>query len=184
MVGDAARPGACRAGSRSTSRPPSYQCFAQTPSVARGPAGQDSIASSNGTPSGVAQRGADRPRVVSTSGRRPRGARAGRSAHARRSRPAAGSPRSASVGLAADLARSEATTRGRVADQEARCVSAAEPVAADLRQQVVGHVLLVEDRLAAGDGADQRRRRPAASRSALAAMTSSRPGWSSPVRRR
>ena len=152
----------------------SYQCFAQTPSVRARPAGQDSIARRTGrrAPRRAPEAAARILQHVAREHDRRRAA--GRAGDASKISTCCGRPVSASAG-----ARKHLGERGehlvRVADQEG-VGELVDPAALDRRQQVVGHVLLVADRAPAGDRARQPRR-PGASRSRGAAMTSSRPGW-------
>ena len=142
----------------------SYQYGAQTPSLARGPAGQCSMRGVNGICSKVhnARRcasGAFRNSSASmTGGARP--VRAGDLLVQR------GFLQHADVlrGRVRPALQVRREHLARIADQE-HMRHRVEPVVADVRQHVVGHVLLVEHRLAVRDRTGQHARRRGASRS-------------------
>ena len=142
----------------------SYQCAAQTPSVSRGPAGQLSIVSLNGMPSAAQSRrstaaGSARSASASmTGGGSPTIARPPRKAPPARTKPISSKLDRLALGrIGGEHAR-------RMADQEG-VPAGAHPVAPDLRQHVMRHVLLVEERLAARRRAGELSLRPSASRS-------------------
>ena len=159
-----------------------YQCGAQTPSLSRGPGGQCSIRSVKAMPEpvappaqvglGVAQEvaGVDDRRVLAGG---QQGRRAAAPAAAGRCRPA---PRRHA---SARTTRPPRAVRGSAARRSGRRPTRHRPVG-----QVVAHVLLVVHRVP-GRAAARAATATARSRSVSpTANTSSRPGWSIPVRAR
>ena len=142
--------------SRSTVSTESYQAGAQTPSVARRPGAQDSIARVEGnrrTPR-RAPSACRADRRARPGPRSPAGARPSRSAARSKSSACAGRPISSSVKSSRFMRVGRQHGLGR-ADQE-RVDEVVRPLAAECRQHVVRHVLLVPDRLAIRRRSDER----------------------------
>ena len=132
----------------------SYQCFAQIPSVGRRPGGQCSIRSSKATPTRPQNRSSTPRGSLSTSSRIEDGRRlAGARLHVAEDLDLLRQPGVAEHRLA--HLRGEAGKHlGRMPDQE-RVGEAEDPLAAQVRQPVVGHVLLVVDGAAVGNRSGQ-----------------------------
>ena len=159
----------------------SYQCGAQTPSLARGPAGQCSMRSVKARPASAqsARRWASR-----------RAQEALAVDHQRRAAQALGHAveqlgllQQADVGRRAPRRATSGSwpppAPGRGSGR--RCAGACTQSSVHAGQQVVRHVLLVPDRPPVGHRAGEGVRTTRRQSVSPAAMTSSRAGWSSPV---
>ena len=139
-------PSACTARSRSIARPRRTSASPRRRPCRAAPAARRASRSLNGTPSASHSRPSIAAGLVEHVARVDHRRRPGRSARARgrRSPTCCGRPVSASVELARDLAERREHL-ARLADQEA--VARPGPSQSrSIRQQVVGHVLLVADR--------------------------------------
>ena len=159
-----------------------YHHGAQIPSVSRRPGGQASIRSLNGTPSASQSRrsmasGAASRSAESTTGRHA----PGRRQHVIEDLDLLRQPRVGEREFL-ELLGERRQHRARVADQE-RMGHLREPVAPDIRQQVMRHLLLVEDARCRRAAARAASRRRAASRSRDARSPARVPGCGAPGHR-